>query len=172
VTAANALTLIRAVLVLPVVWLIGVGDFREALVVFLLAAATDALDGAVARRRDGASELGAALDPLADKVLVLGALTALAVRGAVPWWALAAIGVREVLAIEIRARHTVAATADGKAKTVLQVAAVAALLVAAAWPAAGVDALAAGLLGAALALTLASGVRLLLRARQTRAHAA
>ena len=171
-TLANALTVLRAVLVLPVIWLIGVGEYPQALAVFAAAAVTDALDGVVARRRDGATELGAVLDPLADKVLVVGALGGLAVHGLVPVWVVGAVAAREAIAVEIRARTWLPATLDGKAKTVLQTAAVAALLLSASWPAAGLGTAAQALLLAAVALTLGSGVRLLLRARQTRADPA
>ena len=172
-TLPNTLTLARAFLVVPVIALIGTGDPAAALVIFLGAAATDALDGPLARRR-GATPLGAALDPLADKILVVGALAALALRGLAPAWAVALIVAREIIAIEVRARsqRAVTATADGKAKTVLQVAAAAALLVAAAWPSSGVGTTANALLFAATALTVLSGVRLVLRAKQTTADPA
>ena len=61
---------------------------------------------------------------------------------------------------------------DGKAKTVLQVAAVALLLATGAWPGAGLAMAANALLLAATALTMLSGVRLVLRAKQTTADAA
>ena len=173
-TLANALTAARAILVVPVIGLIAIGEAPSALVVFLAAAATDAVDGALARRRGGTTALGAALDPLADKILVVGALTALAVRGIAPAWALVLILVRELVAVEVRARspHAVGASPDGKAKTVLQVAAIAALLATAAWPSAGIAPAANALVLAATALTLLSGVRLVLRARQTTADPA
>lgn len=172
-TLPNALTVARALLVIPVIALIGIGDPLSALVVFLGAAATDAVDGPLARRR-GTTPLGAALDPLADKILVVGSLAALAVRGLAPAWAVAFIIVRELIAIEVRARspHAVGASADGKAKTVLQVAATAALLAAAAWPGLGLAVAANALLAAAAALTVLSGVRLVLRAKQTTADPA
>ena len=172
-TLANALSVTRGVLVIPVIGLIATGDPSLALLVFLGAAATDALDGPIARRR-GATAFGAALDPLADKILVVGALAALALRGMAPAWAVALIFARELIAIEVRARapHAVGATADGKAKTVLQVAAIALLLAAATWPAAGLAAAANALLVAATTLTVLSGVRLVLRAKQTTADAA
>jgi CDP-diacylglycerol--glycerol-3-phosphate 3-phosphatidyltransferase len=174
VTLPNALTVARAALVIPVLGLIAVGDAASALLVFLAAAATDAVDGPLARRRGGTTALGASLDPLADKILVLGTLTALAFRGTAPPWAVVLIFARELVAIEVRARspHTVGATADGKAKTVLQVAAIAALLATAAWPSAGLGTAANGLVVAATALTMVSGVRLVLRAKQTTADAA
>jgi CDP-diacylglycerol--glycerol-3-phosphate 3-phosphatidyltransferase len=174
VTLPNALTAVRAALVLPVIGLIASGDLSFALLVFLVAAATDAVDGPLARRRGRPTPFGAALDPLADKILVVGALAALALRGAAPAWAVALISVREIVAIEVRIRssHAIGAAVDGKAKTVLQVAAVAALLGAGAWPSPGLAAAANTLLVAAAALSVASGVRLVLRARQTPAHAA
>ncbi len=172
-TLPNALSAARALLVIPAIGLIAIGDASLALFVFVTAAATDAVDGPLARRR-GATAFGAALDPLADKILVVGTLTALALRGMAPPWAVVLILARELVAIEIRARapQTLAASTDGKAKTVLQVAAIALLLATAAWPAAGLATAANALLLAATALTLLSGVRLVLRARQTTADPA
>jgi CDP-diacylglycerol--glycerol-3-phosphate 3-phosphatidyltransferase len=174
VTLPNALTSARALLVIPLIGLIALGDVSAALIVFAIAAATDALDGPLARRRGGTTALGAALDPLADKVLVVGTLLALALRGIAPAWAVLLILGRELVAIEVRARspHVLGAGVDGKAKTVLQVAAVLALLAGAAWPSAGLAPAANALLAAAAALTVLSGVRLVLRARQTTAHPA
>ena len=173
-TLANALTAARALLVIPVIGLIATGDATLALLIFLGAAATDALDGPLARRRGSTTAFGAALDPLADKILVVGTLAALAIRGIAPVWALVLILARELVAIEVRARapQAVGASPDGKAKTVLQVAAIALLLATAAWPAAGLGSVASALLVAATALTVLSGVRLVLRAKQTTANAA
>jgi CDP-diacylglycerol--glycerol-3-phosphate 3-phosphatidyltransferase len=174
VTLPNALTSARALLVIPVIGLIALGDNSAALIVFLVAAATDAVDGPLARYRGRTTALGAALDPLADKVLVVGTLLALALRGITPAWAVAVILARELVALELRARsrQVLSAGVDGKAKTVLQVAATVALLSAAAWPSTGLAPAANALLAAAAALTLLSGVRLVLRARQTTAHPA
>src|SRR5439155_1317443 len=113
-----------------IIGLIAIGDVFAALLVFLAAAATDAVDGPLARRRGGPTALGAALDPLADKVLVVGTLVALALRGIAPAWAVVLILARELVAVELRARSSqvLGASFDGKVKTVLQVAASAALL--------------------------------------------
>ena len=172
-TPANALSAIRGLLVIPVIGLIATGDAPLALFVFLGAAATDAVDGPLARQR-GATAFGATLDALADKVLVVGTLAALTARGAAPAWALLLIFARELVAVAVRAqsRQPIEASADGKTKTVVQVAAVALLLAAATWPPAGLDVAANAVLVAAAALTLLSGVRLVLRARQTTAHPA
>ena len=173
-TLPNALTVARAVLVIPVIAFVAIGDASAALLVFLVAAATDAIDGPLARRRGITTAFGAALDPLADKVLVVGTLAALALHGIAPAWAILLILGRELIAVELRARssYTLAATGDGKAKTVLQVAACLALLASAEWPSAALAAAGNGLVVAAAALTLLSGVRLVLRARQTTAHPA
>ena len=72
----------------------------------------------------------------------------------------------------MRSPHALGASLDGKAKTVLQVAASLALLASAAWPSAGFAPAANALVAVAAALTLLSGVRLVLRARQTTAHPA
>ena len=172
-TLPNALSAARAVLVIPVIGLIATGDASLALLVFLGAAGTDALDGPLARRR-GATAFGAALDPFADKILVAGTLAALAIRGIAPAWAVVLILARELVAIEVRARapQAIGAGADGKAKTVLQVTAIAMLLATAAWPAAGLATAANALLVAATTLTVLSGVRLVLRAKQTTADPA
>jgi CDP-diacylglycerol--glycerol-3-phosphate 3-phosphatidyltransferase len=173
VTLPNALTAARALLVIPVIGLIAMGDASLALLVFIGAAATDAVDGPLARRR-GTTALGAGLDPLADKVLVVGTLAALAIQGIAPAWPVALIFVRELVAIEVRVRapQALGASSDGKAKTVLQVAAIALLLAAAAWPAASLATAGNALLVAATALTMLSGVRLVLRAKQTTADTA
>ncbi|TME63604.1 MAG: CDP-alcohol phosphatidyltransferase family protein, partial [Chloroflexi bacterium] len=98
-TLPNALTAARALLVIPVIGLIAIGDAAAALAVFLVAAATDAVDGPLARRRGGTTALGAALDPFADKVLIVGTLSALAVRGIAPVWAVLLILGRELVAV-------------------------------------------------------------------------
>ena len=75
-----------------------------ALTLFVLAAISDYYDGWLARRLDVRSRLGQFLDPMADKVLVLGTLAALAVLvpAAVPWWAVAAIAVRDIVVTTLR----------------------------------------------------------------------
>jgi CDP-diacylglycerol--glycerol-3-phosphate 3-phosphatidyltransferase len=173
VTLPNALTSLRAFLVIPVIGLIAIGDVPAALLIFLAAAATDAVDGPLARRRGGSTAVGAALDPLADKLLIVGTLAALALHGMAPGWAVVMILVRELVAVELRARspQILGASVDGKVKTVLQAAATLALLASAAWPTAGLAPGANALVVGAAALTLLSGVRLVIRARQTTADA-
>ncbi len=77
-TLANQLTLLRLLLAPVVVMSILYGRFGWALVALLVAGVTDLLDGALARRRQERSRLGALLDPIADKVLIVSAVVALA----------------------------------------------------------------------------------------------
>ena len=76
-TIANQLTLFRMLLVPAFVLLVLYGYFGWALIVFIIAGLTDALDGLIARRSNQRTTLGAWLDPAADKLLVLAAFVVL-----------------------------------------------------------------------------------------------
>jgi len=81
---ANILTIGRIVLVIPFIWVFLINapwNMTAAFVIFSIAALTDFLDGAVARARNETSALGAALDPIADKLLVAAALLLLIRNG-------------------------------------------------------------------------------------------
>jgi CDP-diacylglycerol--glycerol-3-phosphate 3-phosphatidyltransferase len=95
-TPANAVTVARLVLspVLIVAILVG-GPSFSALLLGVLIAVTDGFDGWLARRY-GATRSGAFLDPLADKVLVLGSAGALVAIGLFPWLPVLIIAVREI----------------------------------------------------------------------------
>lgn len=93
--APNVVSLLRIALV-PVALLLLAGGMRGAAVGVLVAmAATDWLDGYLARRTDRVTELGKILDPVADKVAIDSVLTLLAVRGEFPVLALALIVCRD-----------------------------------------------------------------------------
>lgn len=76
-TLANQLTILRMCLVPVLVILLVYGYYGWALIVFIIAGITDALDGLFARIRHESTELGSMLDPLADKLLVTSSLIAL-----------------------------------------------------------------------------------------------
>jgi len=80
-TAANQLTLLRMLLVPDLVILVVYGHFGWALIVFAVAGLTDAFDGLLARRTGQQSNLGAWLDPMADKLLLTSAFIVLTVPG-------------------------------------------------------------------------------------------
>ena len=80
----NLITLGRIILVPIVVWAIMSGEMRVAFFLFLAAGISDAVDGFLAKRFHMASELGAYLDPLADKALIVSIYVALGIAGALP----------------------------------------------------------------------------------------
>ena len=104
-TLPDQLTLARAFAV-PVVIVLFAWDFEDHLYwatgVFVIAMATDQVDGWLARRRNQTSAFGSLLDPIADKVLVLAALVMLVAEGVAPAWMVAAIVAREVAVSGLR----------------------------------------------------------------------
>ncbi len=156
----NAITFGRIALV-PVFLFFAYGDTDAsevaAFAAFLVASLSDSLDGYLARKNGSITTLGQFADPLADKLLVGGALIALTLEDQVAAWIVVVVLGRELAVTVLRwyAKRTgviVPASIWGKAKMVLQCAALAALLAvpAEAW----VDAL----LYATVAATIASGI--------------
>ena len=131
---ANIVTVLRIVLVPFFAWaLLADGGHTTdgrliAAGIFVLASATDRLDGWLARRSDQVTDLGKLLDPIADKVLVGTALVLLSWLGDLPWWVTVVILVREIGITVMRffvLRYVViAASRGGKVKTVLQTVAI------------------------------------------------
>ena len=95
----NSLTLGRIVLVPLVVWLIIGHEMLWAFVVFLLAGVSDALDGFLAKRFNWHTELGAYLDPIADKALLVSIYVTLGLAGHLPVWLVIAVVSRDILII-------------------------------------------------------------------------
>jgi cardiolipin synthase len=93
----NALCVLRMLLVAPVAWLLIAGEYRLTLGLFAFAAATDGLDGYLAKRCGWTSELGRILDPLADKILLVGVFLTLAALGFVPAWLAVAAVARDLI---------------------------------------------------------------------------
>ena len=134
----NALTLLR-ILAVPVVVVALLGETPNgdviAAIVFALAAATDGLDGYIARSRESITTFGKLMDPLADKLLIVGALLSLVSLNRLEAWIAMVIIAREVAVTILRTIAAerglvIAASWLGKAKTVLQIAAVIALIAA------------------------------------------
>ncbi len=82
----NLITLARIILVPVVVWAIADGQLRLAFLLFLAAAISDGVDGFLAKRFGMKTELGAYLDPLADKVLIVSIYVTLGITGVIPLW--------------------------------------------------------------------------------------
>jgi len=137
-TLANLLTLMR-ILAVPVVVVALLGETPNgdelAAAVFALAALTDGLDGYFARSRDAVTTFGKLMDPLADKLLITAALVSLVSLDRLQAWVAMVIIAREIAVTGLRAIAAergvvIAASWMGKLKTVLQIAAVIALIAA------------------------------------------
>ncbi|MEI8250820.1 MAG: CDP-alcohol phosphatidyltransferase family protein [Synechococcus sp. ELA057] len=129
---ADLLTISRALLGLPLLLALGAGAQGLAWLLLLLGGLSDAADGALARRAGGGSVWGARLDPLTDKILIAAPLLWLASRGTLPLWAIWLLLARELFISGWRAGQGSGgpASLSGKAKTILQFAALLLLL----WP--------------------------------------
>ena len=98
VTVPNLLSLGRIILLGVFVWLLFGPDLRiAATVVLMVVGITDFLDGYVARHFDQVTTLGKVLDPVADRVVLLTGVIAIAAYGAVPWWLAGVVILREVV---------------------------------------------------------------------------
>jgi cardiolipin synthase len=95
----NLITLGRILLVPVVVWAITAGEMRVAFVLFLAAGITDAVDGFLAKRFGMATELGAYLDPLADKAMLVSIYVALGITDAVPRWLVILVVSRDIMIV-------------------------------------------------------------------------
>ncbi len=95
----NVLTLIRLFLVPVFLALLSQHRFGYALYVFCVAGLTDALDGTIARWFDLRTEIGALLDPFADKLLLLSAFVGLTVENAIPGWLLGVVITRDIVIV-------------------------------------------------------------------------
>ena len=124
---ANALTVLRLILVPVFIWLmLGQGDAMRlaATLVFIAAAFTDQLDGQLARSWNLVTSFGKIADPIADKALTLSAFVLLSINDRLWWWVTILIVVRElgitVMRFFMLRRAVMAASRGGKIKTTLQ----------------------------------------------------
>ena len=95
----NLITLGRILLVPVVVWAITAGEMRAAFALFLAAGVTDAVDGFLAKRFKMQTELGAYLDPLADKAMLVSIYVALGIIEAIPRWLVILVVSRDIMIV-------------------------------------------------------------------------
>jgi len=164
----NYITLLRIVLIPFFINLMIYEYYREAFLVFVAAGVTDALDGMIARLTKTQTELGAFLDPMADKLLIVSAFVALVLLGKLPVWLAIIVVSRDVilalgsmvlflLGQSIKVRPSIL----GKTTTVMQLLVVALTLVVISY---GMETrLTAVIEWATAALTIASGFQYVLR---------
>ena len=144
---ANRITLLRIVFI-PVFLVVLLGEFPAwipaptwwlvaqpwlAAAIFVALAASDAVDGYIARTRNQVTTFGTFIDPLADTLLVTAALVALVDLGRIPSWVALVIISRELVVsglrmVAVAEGRVIAASNFGKAKTVLQIVAIVAFL--------------------------------------------
>lgn len=127
---ANIVTVIRILLVPVFIWLLFLDNGTDgiwryiATALFVLAIATDGVDGHLARGRNLITNVGIILDPIADKLLIGGALVSLSILGDLWWWVTIVILVREVGITVFRfvviRKRVIPASKGGKLKTVFQ----------------------------------------------------
>lgn len=95
----NLITLGRILLVPVVVWAIASGQMLAAFLLFMAAGISDAIDGFLAKRFGMTSELGAYLDPLADKVLIVSIYISLGILDVLPRWLVILVVSRDLLIV-------------------------------------------------------------------------
>jgi cardiolipin synthase len=96
-TLPNFLTLLRIIAVPVFLILVSNGQYGAALILFFGAGITDAIDGAIARIMHSKSNLGANLDPLADKLLVVSSFMIMTWLGVIPIWLFILVATRDVV---------------------------------------------------------------------------
>jgi cardiolipin synthase len=135
----NLLTLSRLALAPFVVRAILDRRLRQALLLLAIAGLTDCLDGALARRFNWRTRLGAYLDPIADKALLSFGYLALGGAGLVPWWLVGIIFGRDLLILTVAGllllagRRNFPPSAWGKLSTFLQIATAVTVISVGAW---------------------------------------
>jgi cardiolipin synthase len=98
-TIPNFLTLLRIIAIPVFLILVNGHRYAAALVLFMAAGITDTIDGVIARLTDSRSELGATMDPLADKLLLISSFVMLTWLGALPSWLLILVLTRDVVVL-------------------------------------------------------------------------
>ena len=129
-TTANKITLIRIAMIPFFIWFAlqnTSGSLIAALVLFCVASFTDFLDGYIARKYNQVTDFGKFVDPLADKLLVTGALLIFIEKGIFPSWMVFIVLAREFIITSLRnvaaaKGRVLAATWTGKVKTCVQIA--------------------------------------------------
>ncbi|WP_104199993.1 CDP-diacylglycerol--glycerol-3-phosphate 3-phosphatidyltransferase [Cryobacterium sp. Y29] len=177
----NLITVVRILLAPVFVWmLLADNSAHDALrwaaaVLFIIAIATDGIDGMIARRHNLVTDLGKILDPIADKILTGGALVCLSILGELPWWVTIVILVREIGITVFRfvmlRDRVIPASRGGKLKTIAQSVAISLALLPF-WLVFGewVHWVNTATMTIALVLTVVSGVDYLISAWRLRKH--
>lgn len=173
-TIPNLVTLVRFVLLAPVCLLLLDGPDTLAVVLLLVWASTDWVDGMLARALDQTSRTGAIIDPIADRVGLVAIVLSLAVADLLPWAALAIILVVDVAMVALATQAALGGRISvswlGKIRTFVLMSSVFLLVAAAAWVPSLVPA-AQVLFWVGVVLQVVSGADYIIRARRAPADA-
>lgn len=97
----NYLTILRLILVPIIFALILLEHYWAAFIFFLIANITDVLDGRIARKYNLITDWGKLMDPLADKITQISTISALIIKGIIPFWILAILTLKELIMISV-----------------------------------------------------------------------
>lgn len=170
-TLPNFLTLLRIIAIPVFLMLLADRNYAVAFLLFMAAAVTDTVDGALARLTNSRSELGAVLDPMADKLLLLSSFIVLGLGGAVAAWLVVLVVVRDAIVVlgygaVFVVDHQwmrVAPSRLGKLSTFFQLATIGFVLMTVARPALPLAAIDQAMQVATAAVTAASGLQYVYR---------
>ena len=95
----NALTILRFILIIPIIYYILTGQYIAGFIVLTISGLTDVLDGCIARKFNFITNFGKLIDPLADKSTQVAVLAALTFRGIIPLWMLIIVFVKELVMV-------------------------------------------------------------------------
>lgn len=98
-TVPNVITIARLGLLPVLLWMLAIRQYEIAFWLFVAASVGDGLDGWLARKLDQMSRLGALLDPIADKLTILGIAWILAAQGILPVWIAALMSLRDLIIV-------------------------------------------------------------------------
>ena len=115
----NLLSIVRIGLIYPILNSVYVGEYLVGLIYFLAASLTDALDGFLARKMNWFTELGKILDPIADKLLVIGTIFVLWANNYIPLYVFTILIGRDVLILLGAAMHMSLITNDAPSPNIL-----------------------------------------------------
>lgn len=96
-TIPNVISMLRILSIPVIAYLVAQRHLVVALIVLLISALSDGVDGIIARRFNQVSKFGQILDPVADRLLILCSVLALSIANILPWWVLVLVGLRDVL---------------------------------------------------------------------------
>ena len=178
----NIITIVRILLAPVFFWMLLVDNGADgslrwwAAVLFIVAIATDGVDGAIARRYNLVTDLGKLLDPIADKILTGAALIGLSILNELPWWVTIVILAREIGITVFRfvmlRDRVIPASRGGKLKTIAQSVAISLALLPL-WLVLGdwINWVNTAAMTVALVLTVYTGIEYLVAARRENQHA-